>query len=63
MAMWRMKSCPRCRRGDTYIYKDDDKWFEQCLQCAYRRELKPLSTAKGKQPVPDREESEMKKAS
>lgn len=54
MVMWKLKSCPRCG-GDLFIDKDADGWYEQCLQCAYRRELKPL--AEPKQPAPEETES------
>jgi ribosomal protein S27AE len=53
MVMWKFKSCPRCG-GDFFIDKDADGWYEQCLQCAYRRELKPL--AERKQPTPEETE-------
>jgi len=36
-----LKSCPRCG-GDLFIDRDADGWFEQCLQCSYRRELVEL---------------------
>ncbi len=45
MTMWKLKSCPRCR-GDIFIAKDLDGWFEQCLQCSYRRELKGIAEYK-----------------
>jgi hypothetical protein len=41
MLRWRLKACSRCA-GDTFIDKDIDGWFEQCLQCGYRHELKDL---------------------
>ncbi|MDP2730918.1 MAG: hypothetical protein Q8O55_10620 [Dehalococcoidales bacterium] len=41
MVMWRLKGCPRCG-GDFYVSCDMDGWFEQCLQCSYRIELKSL---------------------
>lgn len=41
MPLWRFKSCPRCL-GDIFIDRDMDGWYEQCLQCSYRRELKSL---------------------
>jgi hypothetical protein len=41
MIKWRLKACPRCG-GDAYMDKDADGWFEQCLQCSFRRELKEL---------------------
>ncbi len=62
MVMWKMKSCPRCGKGDIYIYKEENGWYEQCLQCSYRRELKTLAEAKPKQPVTVAE-PEVKKAS
>ena len=44
MVMWRFKSCPRCH-GDMFIGKDD-KWFQQCIQCSCRAELKVLEDFK-----------------
>ena len=38
MQNWVLKSCPRCG-GDLFIDRDSEGWFEQCLQCSYRREL------------------------
>ncbi len=49
MTMWKLKNCPRCQ-GDVFIDKDLDGWYEQCLQCSYRRELKDIAEFK-KQPV------------
>jgi hypothetical protein len=49
MTRWRLKACPRCG-GDTYIDNDSDGWYEQCLQCAHRLELRELTLAK-KRPV------------
>ena len=37
--MWRFKSCPKCK-GDIYLEKDIDGWYERCLQCGYNRDLK-----------------------
>ncbi len=45
MVRWRLKSCPRCG-GDLLIDKDLDNWYEQCLQCSYRKELKPVKEYK-----------------
>ncbi|MFH1032189.1 MAG: hypothetical protein V1767_06475 [Chloroflexota bacterium] len=42
MAIWKLKGCPRCG-GDLFLDKDFDSWDEQCLQCAYRRELTKVS--------------------
>ena len=36
--MWRFKSCPRCK-GDMFIDKNGDSWYEECLQCGFSREL------------------------
>lgn len=41
MLRWRLKACPRCQ-GDVFMDKDLDGWFEQCLQCSFRRELKDI---------------------
>lgn len=48
MLNWEFNSCPRCR-GDLFIDYDLDGWFQQCLQCGYRKELKELK--KEVQPV------------
>lgn len=32
--MWRFKSCLKCK-GDVFLDKDIDGWYEQCLQCSY----------------------------
>jgi hypothetical protein len=45
MSRWRLKGCPRCG-GDVYIDKDLDNWYEQCLQCSYRLELRRINTFK-----------------
>lgn len=45
MARWKVKSCPRCS-GDMFIDRDLDAWYEQCLQCSYRIELKPMALNK-----------------
>ena len=41
MVRWKSKSCPRCG-GDIFVDRDLDNWYEQCLQCSYRTELKTL---------------------
>jgi ribosomal protein S27AE len=45
MTRWKVKGCPRCG-GDMFIDRDLDSWYQQCLQCSYRVELKPLSRFK-----------------
>ncbi len=39
MLTWKLKACARCG-GDLFIDRDMDGWFEQCIQCSYRRDLK-----------------------
>lgn len=48
MVLWKLKSCPRCL-GDLFIANDMDGWFEQCLQCSYRRELQDINEFDRKQ--------------
>ncbi len=42
MMTWKLKGCPRCR-GDVFVTEDMNGWYEQCLQCSHRRELKDLA--------------------
>jgi len=51
MVLWKLKKCPRCH-GDLFLDSDTDGWYEQCLQCGYRRGMKALTEAK---PVPEDE--------
>lgn len=44
MTKWRLKACSRCG-GDTYIDNDMDGWYEQCLLCGQRHELRELTMA------------------
>ena len=53
MAIWRLKSCPRCRRGDLCIERDDASWYAWCLQCGYAGD--PLSIFKSDHPAADKE--------
>ncbi len=50
MVTWRLKACPRCG-GDTFVDSDMDGWYEQCLLCGHRRELKKL-TVRREEPIP-----------
>lgn len=45
MVTWKIKSCRRCG-GDTFIDSDMYGWYEQCLQCSYRFDLKSLDEFK-----------------
>ena len=51
MVLWKLKKCPRCH-GDLFLDRDTDGWYEQCLQCGYRRAMRTLTETK---PVPDEE--------
>jgi len=51
MVLWKLKKCPRCH-GDLFLDKDTDGWYEQCLQCGYRRGMKAITEAS---PVPEDE--------
>ena len=53
MVMWKLRTCPRCQ-GDLFVDRDigTDSWFEQCLQCGYRRELRPIAVPNKGQPAP-----------
>ena len=39
MVRWKFRGCPRCG-GSTYVDKDDDGWYEYCMMCSNRTELK-----------------------
>jgi ribosomal protein S27AE len=36
MVKWQLKTCPRCG-GDVFTASDVDGWYQECLQCSYRR--------------------------
>ena len=46
MSKWMLKACPKCG-GSLFIEKDDvlSGWYGQCINCAFRVELKPISRA------------------
>ena len=54
MVMWKLRNCPRCQ-GDLFLDRDMDGWYQQCLQCGYRRGMKPLAEAGHKPPMPETE--------
>jgi DNA-directed RNA polymerase subunit RPC12/RpoP len=39
MGTWQANRCPRCG-GRLFIDNDMDGWYEQCINCSYRNELK-----------------------
>jgi DNA-directed RNA polymerase subunit M/transcription elongation factor TFIIS len=41
MAVWKLKSCPRCN-GDLFIQRETDGWYEECLLCGYQRDVSDL---------------------
>ncbi len=43
--MWRLKGCPRCK-GDMLIDREYCTWYEWCLQCGHRRDLKGIFEAR-----------------
>ena len=49
MVLWKLKKCPRCH-GDLFLDRDTDGWYEQCLQCGYRRGMKTITET---QPFPE----------
>ena len=43
MAIWKLKSCPRCN-GDLFIQRETDGWYEECLLCGYEKDVSNLVT-------------------
>jgi DNA-directed RNA polymerase subunit M/transcription elongation factor TFIIS len=41
MAIWKLKSCPRCN-GDVFVQRETEGWYEGCLLCGYEREVSNL---------------------
>jgi len=39
MGKWKISGCPRCG-GSLFVDSDMDGWYEQCINCSYRNELK-----------------------
>ena len=42
MGRWKMNACPRCG-GSLFVEKEVDGWYELCINCAYRRELRDVT--------------------
>jgi len=40
--MWRLKGCPKCK-GDLYLDRDRNGWFEECLQCGHVQFLEGIT--------------------
>jgi DNA-directed RNA polymerase subunit M/transcription elongation factor TFIIS len=47
------RRCPKCG-GKILIDKDYHGWYEQCLQCAYIRDLKVLYQHKNAAAAPEK---------
>jgi ssDNA-binding Zn-finger/Zn-ribbon topoisomerase 1 len=41
--MLRQKSCPKCKKGNIGVDKDQYGWYEYCIQCGYTRDLVSLA--------------------
>ncbi|MFC1952393.1 hypothetical protein ACFLV8_01970 [Chloroflexota bacterium] len=40
MGKWKISGCPRCG-GSLFVDRDiDGCWYEQCINCSHRNELK-----------------------
>ena len=39
MGKWKIRGCPRCC-GSLIVDNDEDGWYEQCINCSYRNDLK-----------------------
>jgi ssDNA-binding Zn-finger/Zn-ribbon topoisomerase 1 len=45
MGKIRLRSCPRCNKGDVSLDKDQYGWYEYCLQCGYMRDMAQIARA------------------
>lgn len=43
MAVWKLKSCPRCS-GDLFVQRERDGWYEECLMCGFVKDVSNLVT-------------------
>jgi hypothetical protein len=37
--MLKLKGCPRCKKGDVTLDRDQYGWYEYCIQCGYMGDL------------------------
>jgi hypothetical protein len=44
MGKWKIHGCPRCG-GSLIIDRDEDGWYESCINCAFRNDLKVIAKA------------------
>lgn len=40
--MLKLKSCPKCKKGDVTFDRDQYGWYEYCIQCGYTRDLENI---------------------
>jgi hypothetical protein len=44
MGKVKIGNCPKCRKGEIFLDKDQYGWFQYCLQCGYMRDLPDIVT-------------------
>jgi ssDNA-binding Zn-finger/Zn-ribbon topoisomerase 1 len=54
----KLKSCPRCKKGDIALDRDHHGWYEYCIQCGYVRDL--ISMVELEQPACGRKKRQRK---
>jgi len=52
--MLRQKSCPRCKKGDIGVDRDQYGWYEYCIQCGYTRDLVDIAEPKQERAVDEK---------
>jgi len=40
--MLKLKSCPKCKKGDVTLDRDYYGWYEYCIQCGYVHDLENM---------------------
>jgi hypothetical protein len=38
MGKWKIHGCPKCG-GSLIVDKDEDGWYESCINCSFRNDL------------------------
>jgi len=54
----RQKNCPRCKKGNVGVDRDQYGWYEYCIQCGFVRDL--ISMVELVQPAYCREKRQRK---
>ncbi len=52
MGKWKIHGCPRCH-GSLVVDRDEDGWYELCINCAYRNDLQVVVDAAKKSATKD----------